>query len=77
MVERVDGVLVNSVAPSGPSFGKLRKGDVITEMGFSKIASLQDAYDALEPSSAAPGRPLLVRVSRAGQTMFFTIETER
>ena len=73
----VDGVLVNSVAPSGPSFGKLRKGDVITEMGFSKIASLQDAYDALEPSSAAPGRPLLVRVSRGGQTMFFTIETER
>lgn len=73
----VSGVLVNSVAASGPSFGKLRKGDVITEMGFERVTSLQDAYDALEPANAPPGEPLLVRVSRSGQTMFFTIETER
>ncbi|WP_026180831.1 Do family serine endopeptidase [Henriciella marina] len=73
----VSGVLVNSVAASGPSFGKLRKGDVITEMGFERVTSLQDAYNALEPANAPPGEPLLVRVSRSGQTMFFTIETER
>ncbi|WP_084418220.1 Do family serine endopeptidase [Henriciella litoralis] len=73
----VDGVLVNSVAASGPSFGKLRKGDVITEMGFEKIANLDDAYTALEPGKAPPGKPLLVRINRTGQTMFFTIKTER
>lgn len=73
----VDGALVNSVAANGPSFGKLRKGDVITEMGFQKIASLEDAYAALEPGNAPAGQPLLVRLNRTGQTMFFSIETER
>lgn len=73
----VDGVLVNSVAANGPSFGKLRKGDVITEMGFKRVADLEDAYDALSPANAPPGAPLLLRVNRAGQNMFFTIDTER
>ncbi|MEE2878079.1 MAG: Do family serine endopeptidase [Pseudomonadota bacterium] len=73
----VAGVLVNSVAASGPSFGKLRTGDVITEMGFEKISGLEDAYEMLGPDSTPPGESLLVRVSRAGQTMFFTIETKR
>ena len=73
----VDGVLVNSVAANGPSFGKLRKGDVITEMGFKRVADLEDAYDALSPTNAPPGAPLLLRVNRSGQNMFFTIETER
>lgn len=77
IARNVDGVLVNSVAANGPSFGKLRKGDVIIEMGFERITSLQDAYEALEPGNAPAGAPLLVRVSRAGQTMFFTIDTER
>jgi serine protease Do len=70
-------VLVNSVAASGPSFGKLRKGDVITEMGFEKVSGLDDAYAALEPAKAPPGKPLLLRINRTGQTMFFTIKTER
>jgi serine protease Do len=73
----VDGVLVNSVAANGPSFGKLRKGDVITEMGFKRVADLEDAYDALSPANAPPGAPLLLRVNRSGQNMFFTIDTER
>lgn len=73
----IDGVLVNSVAANGPSFGKLRKGDVITEMGFKRVADLEDAYDALSPANAPPGAPLLLRVNRSGQNMFFTIDTER
>ncbi|WP_300390227.1 Do family serine endopeptidase [Henriciella sp.] len=73
----VDGVLVNSVAANGPSFGKLRKGDVITEMAFGKISGLEDAYEALAPESISDGESLLVRVWRGGQTMFFTLETER
>jgi serine protease Do len=73
----IAGVLVNSVSAKGPSFGKLQKGDVITEMGFAKISSLDDAYAALEPDKAPAGRGLLVRVYRAGQTMFFTVEPDR
>lgn len=73
----VEGVLVNSVAANGPSFGKFRKGDVITEIGFEKIASLEDAHEALDPANAPAGEDLLVRVWRTGQTMFFTIEPER
>ena len=73
----VDGVLVNSVAANGPSFGKLRKGDVITEMAFEKISGLDEAYALLGPDATPPGDSLLVRVWRGGQTMFFTIETER
>ena len=73
----VAGVLVNSVAANGPSFGKLRKGDVITEMGFTKIEGMEQAYEILGPDSTPPGENLLVRVWRSGQTMFFTIETKR
>ncbi|MEM5516524.1 Do family serine endopeptidase [Henriciella sp. AS95] len=73
----VDGVLVNSVSATGPSFGKLQKGDVITEMGFEKISSLEDAYDALDPANAPADRGLLIRVYRAGQTMFFTVDPDR
>lgn len=73
----IDGVLVNSVSASGPSFGKLQKGDVITEMSFNKIASLDDAYEALDPENAPSGEDLLIRIYRAGQTMFFTIEPDR
>ncbi|RIJ16092.1 Do family serine endopeptidase [Henriciella mobilis] len=73
----VAGVLVNSVAANGPSFGKLRKGDVITEMAFERISSLEDAYEILGPDSTPPGENLLIRVWRGGQTMFFTIETKR
>ncbi|WP_300375915.1 Do family serine endopeptidase [Henriciella sp.] len=73
----VGGVLVNSVAANGPSYGKLRKGDVITEMGFEKISGLEAAHEALRPENAPGGKGLLVRISRGGQVMFFTIKPER
>ncbi|WP_233356050.1 Do family serine endopeptidase [Henriciella aquimarina] len=73
----VDGVLVNSVAANGPSFGKLRKGDVITEIGFRKIAGVEDAHAALDPQTAPGGKDMLIRIWRNGQTMFFTIKPER
>ncbi|MEQ9316326.1 MAG: Do family serine endopeptidase [Henriciella sp.] len=73
----VQGALVNSVSASGPSFGKLSKGDVIVEMGFEKISGLEDAFEALDPANAPAGKGLLVRVYRSGQTMFFTIEPDR
>ncbi|MEL6828856.1 MAG: Do family serine endopeptidase [Pseudomonadota bacterium] len=72
----VQGVLIDSVGPRGPSFGKLQKGDVILELGFEKVDSVSNAMAALD-SATRSGEPLLlVRVMREGQTMFFPIELD-
>jgi len=73
----VTGALVLSVAPRGPSFGQLRKGDVIIEAGFETIASPRDFEKALETAeAAADGKPLVLRVKRRGRDMFFAIKLD-
>ncbi len=62
----IEGVLVSSVSPRGPSFGKLAKGDVIIEMGFERVGNVAEAVAAMEAASAQPDMPLLVRVWRGG-----------
>ncbi|MEM6947662.1 MAG: trypsin-like peptidase domain-containing protein, partial [Pseudomonadota bacterium] len=72
----VEGVVVNSVSPRGPSFGKLEKGDVIMEMGFDPVASVADAVEEMEQAGASPDMPLLLKVWRSGRggyTVFFSI----
>ena len=70
----VDGVLIRSISPKGPSFGKLQKGDVIIEMGFEKVTGVGEAFKALDLARTDRDTPLLVRIMRSGQTMFFPIE---
>ncbi len=71
----IEGVLVQSVSPRGPSFGQLVKGDVIVEMGFETVASIDEAAAAIETAkSDASGRPLLLRINRRGQDAFISIE---
>ncbi len=70
----VEGVLVRSVSPKGPSFGKLRKGDVVIEMAFASVASPTEALVAMDKAAKQTDRPLLVRVVREQQTMFFSID---
>lgn len=71
----IEGVLVQSVSPRGPSFGQLIKGDVIIEMGFETVASIDEAAAAIESAkSDASGRPLLLRINRRGQDAFISIE---
>ena len=70
----VEGVLVRSVSPKGPSFGKLQKGDVVIEMGFEAVTTPTEALLAMDKAARAPGTPLLVRVYRHQQTMFFPID---
>lgn len=73
----VDGALVRSVSPRGPSFGKVVKGDVIVEIAFEAVATVSDAEAAIETAKALPdGTPALVRVSRRGQDRFFSIELD-
>ena len=68
----VSGVLVTSVSPRGVAFGKLLRGDVIIEMGFETIATVEAAKSALDLAKETPQRPLLVRVStvRAATSSF-------
>ena len=75
----IEGVLVNSVSPRGPSFGQLQKGDVILEMGFETVFSVEDAVAAMETARTTPETPLLLRVWRGGGggfTVFVSIELE-
>ncbi len=70
----IDGVLVRSVSPKGPSFGKLQKGDVVIEMGFAPVTSPTDALVAMDRAVKQAGTPMLVRVSRDQLTKFFSID---
>ena len=62
-----------SVATKGPSFGKLRKGDVIVEMDFEEITGVAQAVEKLKAASS----PLLVRVHRGGRDAFYSIELKK
>ncbi len=72
----VNGVLVRTVSPRGPSFGKLYKGDVVTEMAFETVETPEDALLAMDEAMDRTGQPLLLRVFRRGQTMFEAIDIE-
>lgn len=72
----VTGALVVSVAPRGPSFGQIRKGDVIIEAAFETISSARDFEKALEKAEETPDKPLLLRVKRRGRDMFIGIELD-
>ncbi|MCI4646156.1 MAG: Do family serine endopeptidase [Hyphomonadaceae bacterium] len=73
------GVVVNSVSPRGPSFGKLEKGDVILEMGFDPVSSVADAVEEMEEANTRPETPLLIQVwrgGRGGYKVFFSIQLD-
>lgn len=72
----VEGVLVRAVSARGPSFGTLRRGDIVIEMGFEAVTTPTAALLAMDAAARNPERPLLVRVWRQGQVMFFPIELE-
>ena len=72
----INGVLVRVVSPRGPSFGKLRKGDVVIEMAFETVATPEDALLAMDEALERTGQPLLLRVYRQGQTLFEAIDIE-
>nr|WP_070959057.1 Do family serine endopeptidase [Hyphomonas sp. Mor2] len=72
----VNGVLVRVVSPRGPSFGKLQKGDVVTEMAFATVETPEDALLAMDEAMDRTGQPLLLRVYRRGQTLFEAIDVE-
>ena len=72
----INGVVVRSVSPRGPSFGKLRKGDVVMEMAFNVVETPEDALLAMDEALERDGQPLLLRIHRQGQTIFRAIDLE-
>lgn len=72
----IEGALVDAVAPGGPSFGKLRKGDVIVEIGFDQVDSNREALNRLEEAAERNEQVLLIRVYRQGRHAFFSIRRD-
>lgn len=62
----VDGVLISSVSPRGPAFGKLQRGDVIVEIEFEPVVTVSGAIEKVTEAIETPNKPLLVRVKRRG-----------
>jgi serine protease Do len=63
--EGVDGVVVTAVEAGSDAAGKVRPGDVILEMGFETIESI-DAARVVGDRAESAGRPLIVRINRGG-----------
>ena len=72
----VEGVVVRSVSARGPSFGTLQRGDILIEIGFEAVTSPTAALLAMDEAARNPSRPVLARVWRGGQAMFFSIELD-
>ncbi|MEL7231554.1 MAG: trypsin-like peptidase domain-containing protein, partial [Pseudomonadota bacterium] len=71
-----EGVVVRGVSARGPSFGTLQRGDILIEVGFEAVTSPTAALLAMDDAARNPARPVLVRVWRRGQAMFFSIELD-
>ncbi len=69
----IRGALVLSVSPRGPSFGQIRKGDVIVEVGFEDVANARAFKERVEAAETQPNTPLLMHVIRDGRSVFVSI----
>ncbi|MEO9969667.1 MAG: Do family protease, partial [Hyphomonadaceae bacterium] len=69
----VRGALVLSVSPRGPSFGQIRKGDVIVEAGFQDVPTARAFKELVEAAEAQPNVPLLMHVIRDGRSVFVSV----
>lgn len=65
------GLVVTEVDPSGPSASAgIARGDVVLEINRKAVNSVDDVRAALEAGS---GKPILLLVSRRGQTVYLTV----
>ncbi|MEO1642326.1 MAG: Do family serine endopeptidase [Pseudomonadota bacterium] len=71
-----EGVVVRGVSARGPSFGTLQRGDILIEVGFEAVTSPTAALLAMDEAARNPARPVLLRVWRRGQAIFFSIELD-
>lgn len=70
-LESAQGLVVTEVDPSGPSASAgIIRGDVITEINRKAVSTVEDVRAALD---AGAGKPVLLLVTRRGQTVYLTV----
>ena len=68
-----EGLVVTDIDPTGPAAeAGLARGDVILEVNKQAVATPDDVRAALDKAGA---RPVLMLVSRRGQTIYLTVRT--
>lgn len=71
------GLVVTNVDESSEAFSKgLRAGDVITEAGQQKVASIDDLEARMEEAREAGRKSLLLLVRRGGEPRFVALSLE-
>jgi S1-C subfamily serine protease len=69
------GMLITGVDPSGAAAEKgVQRGDILLEVNRKEVESFEDVKSALEQSAT---RPVLLLISRGGQTSYITIQPNR
>nr|WP_261195398.1 Do family serine endopeptidase [Pseudoruegeria sp. SHC-113] len=72
-----DGLVVTEVDEASEAYEKgLRAGDVITEAGQQKVASIEDLEGRIEDAEDAGRKSLLLLVRRAGEPRFVALSLE-
>lgn len=68
------GLVVTDVDPTGPAAeAGISEGDVILEINRKAVSSVADAKSAIDASG---GKPVLILMSRKGQTLYVTVKPE-
>ncbi len=65
----VTGLVVTDIEPGTDAAAKIHIGDVIAEIGWQKIASVEDAKARLTTLQKKPGVPVALLVNRHGQLL--------
>ncbi|MBK7804371.1 MAG: PDZ domain-containing protein [Chloracidobacterium sp.] len=69
-----DGLVVADIDPNGPAaMGGISRGDLILEMNKRPIGSVADVKTIIDAST---GKPILLLITRRGQTIYLTIRPE-
>lgn len=69
-----EGLVVTEIAPSGASAeAGIARGDVILEINRKPVNSVADVKSVLD---AGGNRPLLLLISRRGQTIYLTVKPD-
>ncbi len=70
------GVLVLAVEADSPAAGRVRRGDVIVEVGQRKVTSPDDLESKLSARAKQGKEPVLLLVNRGGQLTFVAFKIE-
>ncbi len=72
--EGTEGLVVSDIDPNGPAASEgIARGDVIMEINRQPVRTLDDVQAALDRSGT---RPVLLLISRRGQTIFLTVRPQ-